>query len=173
VESIIGDFVMNEDREIQYPELIFQFMVFQSYLDKNFIWYYLDGSSSRRTLNIPAFLKMVQDHWPSLAFDCYTACRDTSFHLLNLVDMSVIHLTPQGNMDVPYLDSIRNMVQSKKTGKSPKKIITEKQSLTDTLQKYGFNTPSKNSVENLTVSLERHTDRDGFISRFLNRTKRD
>jgi hypothetical protein len=34
----------------------------------------------------------------------------------------------------------------------------------------GFNAPSKSSVENLTVSLEKKdTDREGFISRFLGR----
>ena len=161
---------MDEYGRIPYPEIQFQYMVFEANLDRNFIWYYLDGNLSRRVLNIPAFMQMIKDHYPSLSYDVYTACRDTSFHLLNTVDMTVTHLTPHTEADAPYLDSIQNLVDSKKTKKPIKRMITEKKPLTEILQQYGFNTPTKNSVENLTVSLEKQdTDRQGFISRFLNR----
>lgn len=162
---------MDENGRAVYPTLVFQYMILQAWPDKDFIFYYLDGSQSRRTLNIPSFMQMIQDHYPSLSHDVYEACRTTSFYLLNIVDMTVTHLTPQGNIDAPYLDSVRNLIQDKKLGKPTKRLIGEKKTLNETLQQYGFNTPSKNSVENLTVSLQKRDDREGFISRFLNRTR--
>ena len=161
---------MDEMGRAVYPELVFQYMVFQAWQDKNFIFYYLDGSLSRRTLNIPSFMQMIQDHWPSLSHDAYEACRSTSFFLLNTVDKTITHLTPHSEADAPYLDSIQNLVDSKKTKKPVKHMLTEKTPLLDVLNKMGFNAPSKSSVENLTVSLEKKdTDREGFISRFLGR----
>jgi hypothetical protein len=161
---------MDEYGRFVYPDLIFQFLVYQCWLDRNGVWYYCDGSLSRRLMNLDSFMQMIKDKYPSLVHDVYQSTRDTSFHLLNTVDMTVTHLTPHTEADAPYLDSIQNLVDSKKTKKPIKRMITEKKPLTEILQQYGFNTPTKNSVENLTVSLEKQdTDRQGFISRFLNR----
>ncbi len=164
---------MDENGKAVYPELKFQYMIIQAWPDKNYVFYYLDGSQSRRTLNIPAFMQMVTDHWPALLHDIYDVCRTTSFYLLNLVDMTVTHLHPHSDIDTPYLDSIRNVVEGTKSGKRVKSLITEKLPLEQVLMQYGFSTPSKNSVENLTVSLEkRNPEKEGFLSRFLNRNSR-
>jgi hypothetical protein len=163
---------MDENGKAVYPEMNFQYCVFQSWLDKGFCWIYLDGSQSRRTLNIPSFLQMAQDKFPSLLHDIYEATRTTSFYLLNLVDMTVTHLTPQGNSEIPYLDSVRNLVENKKTGKRTKRLIGEKMPIEEVLLQYGFNAPSKSSIQNLQVSLTKNDPtRAGFLSRFLDRKK--
>ena len=161
---------MDEYGRFKYPEIQFQYLIYQNWLDRNATWYYMDGSPSRRLMNMDSFMQMIKDHYPSLVHDVYESMRDTSFHLLNTVDMTVTHLTPHSEADAPYLDSIQNLVDSKKTKKPVKHMLTEKTPLLDVLNKMGFNAPSKSSVENLTVSLEKKdTDREGFISRFLGR----
>jgi hypothetical protein len=160
---------MDENGRPAVPELNFTFMVLQPYLEKNFIWYYLDGNQSRRTLNIDSFLQLVKDRFPELLKDVSEALKSKSFFLLNAEDHTLTHLFPSANME-PYLDSIKNLVQDKKTGKRTPRLIGEKQDITEILSSYGFATPTKQSTESLRVTLEKKDPTtEGFISRFMNR----
>jgi hypothetical protein len=158
-------------RTAKNPELAFTYMVFQSWLDKNFLFFYMDGSSSRRTMGIPAFMKMVQEKFPQLLHDAHEACKTTSFYLLDSTVPMIKYLSPLPN-DALYVDSIRELVDSKKTGKEPKHFAKGKQNVNDMLNSYGFAPVTQQSIDNLTVSIKKNDDvRQGFLSRFLNRGK--
>lgn len=162
---------MSEQQKPVYPELSFQYMVLQGWMDKNCVFFYLDGSQSRRLLNIPAFLQMFQDKWPELSHDVYEAIRTTSFFLFSVPDKKITHLFPQAN-DALYNDNVRQIMNDKKVGKETKHFISDKKSIEETLMSYGFTAPTDDSIQNLRVSMEKKDPATtGFLSRFLNRGK--
>ena len=155
-------------REI--PTIVFTYMIFQGYADKNFLWYQLDGNSSRRTLGIPQFLAMVQDRWPDLVFAASEACRSTSFFLLDTTVPSITHLFPSSDGNAPYPDSIQQVFQDKKANRKTKTLIKEKTDLNDILNGYGFAPVNQQTTENFSVKIQKNDDvRTGFLNRFFNK----
>jgi hypothetical protein len=166
--DIIGGMKMDENGKAVYPEINFTYMVFQSWNDKGYIFYYLDGNQSRRTLNIPSFLQMIQDKFPTLMHDAHEACKSASFHLLDANEKTITHLFPSANEE-PYLDSIQQIMNDKRAGKRTKTLIGEKKSMNEILNQYGFNAPSKDNIDNMRVTLEKKDEREGLLARFMGR----
>ena len=152
------------------PELIFQYMIFQTDINKNIVWYYLDGSRSRRTLRVEQLLKTVQERWPNLVHDVYEACRTTSFYLLDSTIPSLIHLFPQASNE-PYVDNVQQVMNDRKAGQKTKMLVKEKTNINDVLHGYGFAPldQSKMDAFNVTMKPSEPDTREGFLSRFLHR----
>jgi len=163
---------MSDINPLKVPELVFQFLVYQSNADKNLLWYYADGSQSRRTLRIDQFVQLVRERFPDLVAQAYDSTRSTSFYLLDSTVPSITHLFPSPDENVPYLDNIQQVFRDKKAGKRTKTIVKEKTDLNDILNGYGFAPVNQQTTDNFSVKIQKNDDvRTGFLNRFFNRER--
>lgn len=156
---------------VKIQEIIFTYMIFQTDINRNLVWYYLDGSHSRRTLRVEQLLKITQDKWPQLVHDVYEACRSTSFFLLDTTVPCVKHLFPQAN-DEMYPDNIQQVFNDTKVGRKTKTLIKDSTSINDILNGYGFAPLDQHGMDKFKVAIQPQTDNDqkgGFLHRFLTR----
>jgi hypothetical protein len=150
---------------IQYPDLDFQFMVFQSNPHKELLYYWVDGEKVKRTMRLEAFYAMVKAKQPELVGLMHEAAITYSFHLWSIPDHTITHLFPNMTEETEYPDSINNIIWDKKPH-----IVVKRESLEEVLNQYGFNLPTPDSVQNLQVSLKKYQpEEQGFLARFFNR----
>jgi len=146
-------------------ELDFQFMIFQAYPQKDMVFFWIDGEKIKRTIKRESFYELIKNKSPELAKEVYDACITYSFYLLSLPDHTVTHLVPKAD-NTPYKDNLNALIH----GKAPK-IIKQSVSIEEMLMAYGFNTPTKQTVQNLQATLQRREpEEEGFLARFF--TKR-
>lgn len=156
----------DEEYEKFVPELSFQFLIFQPYPPKDIVYYYLDGSESRRVINRKHFINFVQSKTPELGRKAYEACLSTSFFLYTLPDKDIIHLSPKTND--PYSDNLTQVFKDVRKGNLEKHIVSEKRDLLDVIANYGFNAPSEDSIKNLRVSMHRvSNERKNLLQKFF------
>jgi len=74
-------------------DITFFYLVFQSNILTDYVYYWVDGKQTRQIISLDKFLKIAQaKHNGKLYSLVYTACRTTSFYLWNSVDENIIHL---------------------------------------------------------------------------------
>lgn len=144
-------------------------MIFQGNPKNDCIYYWNDGAKEKHKMMRDVFLHLVKIHNDFLVAKAYEASNTYSFYLWNKVENSIIHLTPKGTKDDPYLDSIHNVIQGKT---EPRHLVKESKTLEDTLVSYGFNIPNESTVGNLKTSIgpikkDHSGDRFGMIRQLL------
>ena len=149
-------------------ELDAKYIVFQGNPRQESINYWIDGEKVKRTMKIKDFLDIIKSKCPEIMKEVYDASNTYSFSLISFPDHTITHLMPKLENNPPYPDSINNLI----FGKKEKHLITEKQSVIDVLNSYGFNLPSAQSIQNLQVTLEKKEEgEEGFLARFFNRNR--
>lgn len=129
----------------------FYYLIFQAYPTRDVVYYWVDGSTSKRTIKRPLFIKAV-DKDPRLTKDLQDACETTSFFLYDNVDASIFKLDPKqqlNNFSFPLTHVFHRGYGTKAVNYDHHEVTT----LDDHLNELGFETLDPVKIKNLQVAL--------------------
>ena len=163
-------YTMNEEVPDEFSkhaayDIEFSYLIWQNDVKRERVHYYIDGESTRRIMRMADFHKMAYIKSPEISSLVISHCNDYSFHMWNVIDKTVIYLSPNGQSG-EYKDKVMERIKTR----SPHIIKEASKDIFSQLNQLGFNSPNEKDVLNLNVYLQRkEPEEEGFFARLFRR----